>query len=85
MISYILILCSSLIFLFPHQERYKADKLSLIFVSLSFAHYLLGAISLVLVLINFSKFPIFIISLSIFIISLLTLLKKENFNNIYHF
>ena len=77
MISYILILCSSLIFLYHHQERFKVDKLSLIFVSLSFAHYLLGAISLLLVLINLSKFPIFVISFSIFIISLLILIRKK--------
>ncbi len=76
MFSYLLLLSSSLIILFPKRDEIKEKVFySLIFSSFSIASLILGSISLSLVLLGFSKFPIFIISFSILFI---TLIKDKN-------
>ena len=85
MFSYIFIFCTSIILLYPKQEKEKVNNYSLIFTSLTFAHFLLGTISLFLVMLNLSKLSTFIISLFIFIISLifLKISSKKKIKHIY--
>ena len=71
MISYILLLFSSLIFLYPKSYDYKKDSLySLIFSSIIFSHISLGFFSLILIHLNLSRFPLIIFCSLILIISL---------------
>ncbi len=85
MFSYILLLLSSIIFLYPYKSKFEGDNFSLIFVSLSFSHFFLGTISLILVLLNYSRFPILIIASAVFIISVYSLnIYKKNELSFYY-
>ena len=72
MISYIILLFWSLIFLYPKSYDCKKDSLySLIFSSIIFSHISLGFFSLILIHLNLSRFPLIIFCFFILIISLL--------------
>ena len=80
MISYIFLLTSSLVFLFPNQEKKLKGEIffALIFSSFLFANLILGFISLILILFGLSNLPIIILSISI---SLLIFLIDKKFKN----
>ena len=80
MISYIFLLTSSLVFLFPNQEKkLKGENFfALIFSSFLFANLLLGFISLILILFGLSNLPIIILSIST---TLLIFLIDKKFKN----
>ncbi len=72
MISYIFLLFSSLISLYPKNYDSQKDSLySLIFSSIIFSHISLGFFSLILIHLNLSRFPLIIFCFFILIISLL--------------
>ena len=72
MFSYLLLLCSSLIFIYPNRKEIKDySSYSIIFGALIFAQFLLGFISLLTIHSGHSNFPIVIISIFILLISII--------------
>lgn len=85
MISYLLLLFSSLIFLYPNKKLIEGNILySIIFGSFIFSQFLLGFISLLLIHSGNSKFPILIISIFLLLITLIndknSLIKLNQIN-----
>ena len=72
MISYLLLLISSLIYLYPKKSEISTEAYySLIFSALVSAQLILGFISLILIHLNISKFPLLIISSLIFTLNII--------------